>query len=64
MDEQARDAYFDFEQVIILNFWAERVKEIGMLTVEQRRLGIILEKRVVEPSVRELKGQVSFEHDS
>ena len=29
--------------------------------VEQPKLGIILEERVVEPSVPELKGQVSFE---
>ena len=29
--------------------------------VEQPKLGIILEERVVEPSVPELKGQVSFD---
>ena len=32
-----------------------------MLIVEQPKLGIILEERGVEPSVPELKGQVSFE---
>ena len=32
-----------------------------MLMVEQPKLGIILAERVVEPSVGELKGQVSFE---
>ena len=32
--------------------------------VEQPKLGIILEERVVEPSVPELKGQVSFDCDS
>ena len=32
-----------------------------MLMVEQPKLGIILEERVVEPSVPELKGQVSFD---
>ena len=31
-----------------------------MLMVEQPKLGIIFEERVVEPSVPELKGQVSF----
>ena len=31
------------------------------LMVEQLKLGIILEERVVEPSVPQLKGQVSFE---
>ena len=31
-----------------------------MLMVEQPKLGIVLEERVVEPSVPELKGQVSF----
>ena len=32
-----------------------------MLMEEQPKLRIILEERVVEPSVPELKGQVSFE---
>ena len=37
------------------------MKEIGMLTFKQPRLGVILEERIVEHSVPELKGQVSFE---
>ena len=32
-----------------------------MLLVEQAKLGIILEERVIKPSVPELKGQVSFD---
>ena len=60
VNEEAREAYFDYEQVIVLNFWVERIKETGMLMVEQPKLGIILEERVVKPSVPELKGQVSF----
>ena len=61
VNEEAREAYFDYEQVIVLDFWVERVKETGMLMVEQPKLGIVLEERVVEPSVPELKGQVSFD---
>ena len=61
MDEEARDAYFDLKQLIVLDFWVERRKEIGMLTVIQQRLGVILEERLLKPSVPELKGQVSFE---
>ena len=61
MNEEAREAYFDYEQITVLNFWVERIKEIGMLMVEQPKLGIILEERVVEPSIPELKGQVSFD---
>ena len=48
MDEDARDA---------------KVKEFGMLTVEQPRLGFIPKERVVEHSVPQLKVQVSFEYD-
>ena len=59
VNEEAREAYFDYEQVIVLNFWVERIKESGMLMVEQPKLGIILEERVVEPAVPELK--VSFD---
>ena len=44
VNEEAREAYFDYEQVIVLNFWVERIKEIGMLMVEQPKLGIILEE--------------------
>ena len=56
VDEEAREAYFDYEQVMALDFWVERVKETVMLMVEQPKLGIILEERVVEPSVPELEG--------
>ena len=42
---------------MILDFWVERVKETGMMMVEQPKLGIILEERVVKPSVPELKGK-------
>ena len=61
VNEEAREAYFDYEQVVVLDFWVERFKEIGMLIVEQPKLGIVLEERVVKPSVPELKGQVTFD---
>ena len=41
VNEEAKEAYFDYEQVIVLNFWVERIKETGMLMVEQPKLGII-----------------------
>ena len=59
-DEEATEAYFDYEQIVLLDFRVERTKETGMLMVEQPKLGIILEERLVEPSVHELKGQKSF----
>ena len=61
VNEEAREAYFDYEQVVVLNFWVERIKETRMLMVEQPKLGIILEVRVVDPSIPELKGQVSLD---
>ena len=61
VDEEDREAYFGYEQVVVLDFWVERIKEAGMLMVEQPKLGIILEERVVKPSVPGLKGQVSFD---
>ena len=61
VDGEAMEAYFDYEQVMVLGFWVERVKETGMLMAEQPKLGIVLEERVVEPSVTELKEQVSFD---
>ena len=33
VNEEAREAYFDYEQVVVLNFWVERIKETGMLMV-------------------------------
>ena len=44
VNEEAREAFFDYEQVVVLDFWVERVKEIGMLMMEQPRLGIVLEE--------------------
>ena len=64
VNEEASETYFDFEQVIVLDFWVERVKKTGMLMVEQPKLGIVLYERVVEPSVPELKGQASFDFGS
>ena len=61
VSEKAREAYFDYEHLMVLDFRVERVKETGMLMVDQPKLGITLEERVVEPSFPELKGQVSFE---
>ena len=61
VDEDAREADFDYEQVITLDFRVGRVKETGSFMVEQPKLGIIWEERVVEPSLPELKGQVGFE---
>ena len=46
VNEEAREAYFDYEQVVVLDFWVERIKETGMLMVEQPKLGIVLEERV------------------
>ena len=44
VNEEAREAYFDYEQVIVLNFWVERIKETGMLMVEQPKLGIFFRR--------------------
>ena len=60
VNEEAREAYFDYEQVIVLNFWVERIKETGMLMVGQPKLGIILEERVVEPLGSRAKGASEF----
>ena len=37
------------------------MRELGTITSEQLQLGVILEDRVIEPSVPQLEGQVSFE---
>ena len=61
VDEEAKEAYFDYEQVVVLVLWVERIKENCMLMVQRPKLGIILEERVAKPSVRELKGQMKFD---
>ena len=40
------------------------MRELGTITSEQLQLGVILEERVVEPFVPQLKGLVGFECDS
>ena len=59
--EEARHSNFDFEQAVILNFWVETVRELGTITSGKLQLGVILAKRVVELSVPQLEGLVSFE---
>ena len=56
VNEEAREAYFDYEQVVVLDFCVERIKETSKLMVEQPKPGIVLKERVVEHSVLELKG--------
>ena len=60
-NEKAGDSYFDYEQAVSLNFWVKRVRKLGTITSEQLELGVVLEERVIEPSVPQLEGQVSFE---
>ena len=64
VSKEARDSYFVFEQAVILNFWVKRVRELGIIKSEQLQFGLILEERVIEPSVPHLKGQISFEYGS
>ena len=64
VNEEARDAYFDYEQAVFLNFWVERVRKMGKVTPEHLPLGVILEERVIEQSIPQLEGQVSFEFGS
>ena len=61
VNEEARDAYIDYEQAVIFNFWVERVREMGTVTSEPIQLGVLLEERVIEISFPQLEGQVSFE---
>ena len=36
--EEARNSYFEFEQIVILNFWVERVWELGTITSQKVRV--------------------------
>ena len=56
VNKEASDSYFDFEQAVIINFWARRVRELGTKRSEQLQLEVVLEERVVEPSVPQLEG--------
>ena len=61
VNEEERDAFFDYELAVTLIFWVERVREMGLVTSEQLQLGVTLEERVIEPSIPQLEGQISFE---
>ena len=40
VNEEARDAYIDFEQAVILDFRVEKVRESGMITSEHLHLRV------------------------
>ena len=61
VNEEARDSYFAHEQAVILKFCVKRVRKMETVSSQQLQLGVILEERVIEPSVLQLEGQVSFE---
>ena len=60
IDKEARVAYSDFEQALILSFWVAIVRELWMISTEQLQSGVSLQKRAIEPSVPKLEGHVSF----
>ena len=56
MVEEAMEAYFDYEQVIILDFWVERVEDTGMLMVEQPNWESFWRNEWLNPRFPSLRG--------
>ena len=61
INDDIRDCYFDYEQVVLLRFWMSRISTIKKNTSQQVSLGLLLEEKVTAPSVSKSDSRVEFE---
>ena len=54
-NEDLRDCFFDYEQAVLLRFWTATIRSA---TNQQTKLGLVLEEKVVAPSVPKSDNQV------
>ena len=60
INEDIRDCYFDYEQAVLLRFWTSRVAPIRSAANQQTKLGLLLEEKVIAPSVPKSDNRVEF----
>ena len=60
LSEDIRDCFFDYEQAVLLRFWASKIATIKSATKSQTKLGLILKEKVTAPSVPKSDKRVEF----
>ena len=59
-NEDIRDCFFDYEQAVLLRFWTSRIATIRSATNQQTKLRLVLEEKVIAPSVPKSDNRVEF----
>ena len=60
LNEDIRDCFFDYEQAVLLRFLTSRIALIRSAAIQQAKLGLVLEKKVIAPSVPKSDNWVEF----
>ena len=59
-NEEIRDCFFDYEQTMLLRFWTSRFPTIRSAASQQTKLGLVLEEKVIAPSMPKSDNRVEF----
>ena len=59
-NEDIRDCFFDYDQEVLLSFWLCRIVTIRRAANQQAKLGLVLEAKVIAPSVPKSDNRVEF----
>ena len=60
INEDIRDCFFDYEQAVLLKFSTSRMATIRSAANQQTKLGIVLEEKLIAPSVPKSDNRVQF----
>ena len=60
INDDMRDCYFDYEQVLLFIIWMSRISTIKKNTSQQVSLGLVLEEKMTAPSVPKSDSHVEF----
>ena len=60
INEDIRECFFDYEQVVLLRFWLSRIATIRSAADQQVKQGLVLEEKVTATSVPKSDNRVEF----
>ena len=60
INEDIRDCFFDYEQAVLLRFSTSRMATLRSAANQQTKLGLVLEEKLIAPSVPKSDNRVQF----
>ena len=60
INEDIRNCYFDYEQVVLLRFWSSSISTTRSIANQQVKFTLVLEEKVTTPSIPKSENRVEF----